>query len=345
MAFSQINYREGYVITNNNDTVRGLINLKFPAYNQAVCSFKTGDTAEPTAYSPNEIKGYRVDEKYYVAKNIDLKTGSKTVFLEFLVKGMLNLYYYFDEAESYYFFEDEQGNMNALSRKPDVVIDSKIHKDNRYVGRLKYLFRDFEPVAQNAEQVQFTSNSMIRIAEQYHDAYCTTGEDCIIFKNQKPSYDPVRLKVSVYAGMQTVDPGLETGRFMAPAVGAQFDFGFPRQTGSWSIPVNLYVFRSAKYGAERNIAKTLMPVQIGLKYTYRTDKELQPYLGGGFTPVTVSLSNKDYRMETTGMYFAAGVSYSSNKTTGVFLEFCLDSKMPFTDGNALKNMIKAGFMF
>jgi hypothetical protein len=359
IATAQNNYRQGYVITNQNDTITGLINIKESQYNQQYCSFKIDEKAEPTVYNAGEIAGYRVEEKYYVSKTIELKGVTQMAFLEFLVKGILNLYYFYDTAESYYFFEDEQGKLNILSHKPDVVIDSKLHKDNRYVGMLKYIFKDFEPVVQNAEKVQFTSKDMIRITEQYHEANCTTGEECINFLNTKPNYDPVTLKFSVYVALQSFNiqhkvvdiygnNATKTVSFTSPAIGVQMDFGFPRQSGSWSVPVNLFLVNIHKSLDGKDIRLNLIPVQIGVKHTFLTDKKIQPSVGFGFTAAAFAVSDDkefDYTLFGAGAYLSAGVSYFYNKKNAVFLEFGLNSKMPGSEFSLLKNIIKAGFTF
>lgn len=67
---AQVNPQQGYIITNENDTVRGTIDYLTDASNAKICSFrKDGETAFKT-YRPTDIKGYRLngDGVYYVSR-------------------------------------------------------------------------------------------------------------------------------------------------------------------------------------------------------------------------------------------------------------------------------------
>jgi len=67
---AQVNPQQGYIITNENDTVRGTIDYLTDASNAKTCSFrKDGETVFKT-YRPTDILGYRLngDGVYYVSR-------------------------------------------------------------------------------------------------------------------------------------------------------------------------------------------------------------------------------------------------------------------------------------
>lgn len=65
----QTNFRPGYVITNSNDTLQGLIDNKGDVKNAKNCEFKESADAKVKEFKPFGIKGFRFkDDKYFVSK-------------------------------------------------------------------------------------------------------------------------------------------------------------------------------------------------------------------------------------------------------------------------------------
>ena len=64
---------------------------------------------------------------------------------------MMNLYYY-EGVVNYYFFEDQDGKMEVISQNPERIENLVIHKDNRYIGQIRYFFRDYQPIVQKADK-------------------------------------------------------------------------------------------------------------------------------------------------------------------------------------------------
>ena len=81
-------FRPGYVITNNNDTLRGLIDYRNETKSATTCVFKESETSTAKEFKPFDIKGYGfTDNKYYVSKNVKSKDQEIPLFLEYLVNG------------------------------------------------------------------------------------------------------------------------------------------------------------------------------------------------------------------------------------------------------------------
>ena len=78
---AQRDYRKGYIITNQQDTIYGWIDYRGDLRNAKTCSFKKTETDRATDYSPSDIAAYRfIDNKYYVSKNIGSAENPKQVF-------------------------------------------------------------------------------------------------------------------------------------------------------------------------------------------------------------------------------------------------------------------------
>jgi hypothetical protein len=102
---AQHDYRMGYIITNEQDTVYGLIDYRSDIRNAFTCSFKKNETDIVTDYTPSDIAAYRyIDNKYYISRNIGSENVPKQVFLEYLVNGVAKLYYYRDNINKKYYY-------------------------------------------------------------------------------------------------------------------------------------------------------------------------------------------------------------------------------------------------
>ena len=245
---AQSNFKPGYIITNENDTVNGWINFRTDKKNQKQCEFKPDQKLAATIYSPEDIAGYRfTDEgKYYVSREISLNETPQQVFLEFLVKGIMNLFYYTDEID-YYFFENQDGKMEVISRQPDRVDNMNVKKDYRYTGQIRMLFQDYQPIVKKSDKLKFNQKSMIGVVEEYHNEVCTTGESCIIFRNERPDDEGIRSKISVYGGLQLsnyffhtyyIKIGYYPANNISPLLGAQVNWINPRWSNSFSLQLD-----------------------------------------------------------------------------------------------------------
>ena len=91
MADAQINPKEGFIITNQKDTIYGLIDYRSNTVNAKECTFKANNESEYKTYAPGQISAYRFKEtgKFYISKKYE---NEDEVFAEFLISGMMNLY-------------------------------------------------------------------------------------------------------------------------------------------------------------------------------------------------------------------------------------------------------------
>ena len=107
---AQRNYRPGFIITLQKDTIYGQIDFRTDKMNEQRCVFRDDNTLQVRTYELFDIWGYRFtdDGKMYVSKSVTLKMGEYPldVFLEYLVKGMKSLYYMDTASIPTYFIED-----------------------------------------------------------------------------------------------------------------------------------------------------------------------------------------------------------------------------------------------
>ena len=94
MAMAQTNPKPGYVITNNGNTVRGVIDFRTNERLSKQCVFWADGGSGSKTYKPDDIEGFRFDNggKYFVTRRLNVTGKPELYFAEFMVQRMMNLY-------------------------------------------------------------------------------------------------------------------------------------------------------------------------------------------------------------------------------------------------------------
>lgn len=238
---AQNDFRKGYIIKNNNDSIFGLIDYRGNKSNANKCIFKKNEKDNKQEYAPSEIKAYRfLDSKYYVTKTINVNGLSKAVFLEYLINGIVDIYYYRDDMDEHYLVDSGDGNLYPLKNelKEVYVNDQKyVRKSKEYLGVLKYVFNKCPEVAKEADFVQLDHKSLINIAHKYHERVCS-GQECVVYEKRIPK---IKMKFGTKIGIQTYNVKNEESipidyyylrnssfnNVVIPEMGVYFKFGMP----------------------------------------------------------------------------------------------------------------------
>ena len=187
--YSQADFRNGYIIKNNNDTIYGLIDYRGDKANANKCIYKKDINSEKQEFTPTELKAYRfIDSKYYISKPILSEGVEVPLFLEYLLNGVVNILYYRDDLGEHYLADVGDGKFYELKNEDkDVYVnDVRFTKKSRaYIGVLKYLLRKSPTVAQEVSNITLDRKSLIKVARDYHKELCSDVE-CIIYE-RKPS--------------------------------------------------------------------------------------------------------------------------------------------------------------
>jgi hypothetical protein len=108
-------YQNGYIVTNENDTIRGLVKNKnlVPYRVLTEIKFKKNNESKVEVFSPAQLKGFQVGSAKYLSIGINTDGLKEKLFLEVIVEGFLNYY----ELESSAFGAGRSANYVILQRK------------------------------------------------------------------------------------------------------------------------------------------------------------------------------------------------------------------------------------
>jgi len=194
---AQTDFRPGYVINKNGDTIFGQIDYRGDLLMSSKCKFKDADN-EIKEYFPNDIAAFRfIDSKYYVSKEIN----GKNFFLEYLIKGKVNMYYIRDDKGDHYYLDRDDMELAELPYEEGVKdVDNKkvYYKTKQHIGILNYYMKDAPGFQSRIQRLETPEHqSLIRLAEDYHNTVCE-GEQCVIFEKKQPS---LKVNLEVVAGV------------------------------------------------------------------------------------------------------------------------------------------------
>jgi hypothetical protein len=237
-VYSQKDFRPGCIITNNLDTVYGWINFKSNRINSVKCEFKKDEKSEIETYSPYDIKSYLLtNSRFYVSKTINLNGLEKQVFLEYLVDGILDLYY-FSEALAEYYFIEKDGELIQLNNNEVEVVDENgikhIKYTNQYKGVLKKLFGDVTELDGQIINSKFELSSLIKLTKEYHRMVCT-NETCIEYRKKKKK----DIFCEVFSGADLSFMGLASSHDYAKDVKPVFGLNIRFKDNRYNSKINL----------------------------------------------------------------------------------------------------------
>jgi hypothetical protein len=190
-------FEKGYVITPEMDTSYGFIANKSQHTNCLSCEFKKDSLSASEVYKPFELFAYRFSNgKYYISKNVNFDASNKALFLEYLIKGKLNIYVWRNKGVDIYFAEREGDTLIMLENPNryfyfDAITMEFVKADepnlqstanyNKYKGTLKVLMSDTPELQAEINNLNLNSKSLIKISKKYHNLVCD-NETCIIYE-------------------------------------------------------------------------------------------------------------------------------------------------------------------
>jgi hypothetical protein len=302
-VFAQNEKFSGYYVDNKLDTTFGYLIMNAFETNAKYAEFSATIEAKYQKYFPNDIKEYRFNKgKYYISKEISYEGKKQQCFLEYILKGKLNLYFLYKDGVEHYFLQKENDTLVQLknemiyydwdeNKKAYVVSASKTVQKYRmseeYKGTMKYLLKEFPSLRNEIDKTNLTHKSLTKIAKKYHQLTCD-NEECIVFEKQKKRKVFIGIstglsKIAVYNFFDKQSPGFKDNNGISYGVNVEFQ--------TLALSNNLYFVSGLyyanyamndKYPENRhysfNTGQIYLPLQF--KYYWQFNR-IWPFLGIG----------------------------------------------------------------
>ncbi len=186
---AQSDFRNGYIVKNDNDTIYGLIDYRGNKANAKKCVFRKDINSEKQVFNPNEIKSFQFNNsKYYVSKIINVGNKTEQLFLEYLINGIIDIYYYRDENGEHYLVDNGSDTLFELKNdEKEIMIDGTryVKESKEYIGILKATFKESPLISKRVDNINLSHKSLIDITHDYHNEVCK-DEECTIYEKKLP---------------------------------------------------------------------------------------------------------------------------------------------------------------
>jgi hypothetical protein len=339
ILYSQNDYRDGYVITKTNDTLWGTINYLGDVSNSEVCYFKTKSGNSIKKYFPSDILSYRFLEsgKYYVSKNITIEKTQKSIFLEYLINGRLNVYYYRDKTGDHYMVDKDTLRLRELSETEELVFvngTQYTRKNNRTELILKTYLSDCPELFPEIVDVNLDHKTLMKLAKDYQNITCK-DQECIIYEKKLPTafyigpiiglckYDnhsssiiyggyihiwlpKVNEKFYLETGLVYGRPNFDSKLESLIRIPLVFEYVYPKGAIRPTIGLG-YNFCIAKYDGNTNYDR-LIPINIGILYNVSSRVVISAIFNSEFTPL-INLSAERDNLKYISSSLIFGVRY------------------------------------
>jgi len=184
------NFKSGYIITHKLDTIYGQINNGNYKENSLMCMFRTTSSDTVIRFTPDDLFGYRfIDGKFYVSKFIPQQ--KRTIFLEYLVKGSLDVYFQQeDDNVNMFYVAKDTLPLRLLKYEIKDIYNDGLHfqeLNNMSQVILEYYTKDCpEMVSVIRKMKKPEHENMIKLATDYHRRVCPGGT-CQVFEKKMPA--------------------------------------------------------------------------------------------------------------------------------------------------------------
>jgi len=310
---AQTNPQPGYIITNENDTIRGTVNYLSDIRNMHGCHFRADGAEDFQIYKPGEIRGYRLMNNgiFYVTRTFMVGNKEETIFAEYLLQGGVSLYYVRDTHMQYYYWVDEDGKVAILAYDGNKVVDDNTYRRKRIMEVSQMLGKSAD-AQKRLWKTNFSSKDLVDLTREYDEAYCADAGECVQFVYDAKTKFALKVRFRVEAGVDfnkvrnkhyTGENWIETS-CTTPYLGIGADFQIPRFSKNLSLETMLTV--NKKSGSENEIdylqKVTAMyfeyydlALQLGLAVKLLPEHRICPFIRGGFA------LNEMFGIETENM--------------------------------------------
>lgn len=339
LIIGQINLKKGYVLITQTDTLYGEIEVRGESYMAKKCRFFDKKINKLTVYYPQDIVGYFVDNSnLFVSKKID----NQFVFLQYLVKGKLNAYFYNDKKGEHYLIEKYNTGIIELPYKEGVIRDDNKTYNFKSTDHIKLLYNatNDAPIMQNLiNQVKKPNHdNLTEIASKYHYEICKDSL-CIVYQRNKIKSKPI---ISINSGVNVYNKNIDEfeGR-LASSIGFSIEKPFERINANLSLKtgINFDLINDNYINSIRKI-----PIQIIYNIPL---KSFTPNLGFGFNLLKIKYED-NYFDSYFSFLISPGIIKNITSKFGFSLnyefEYLPKRYLPIYD-KTLSNSLKIGIRY
>lgn len=293
----QVNPQPGYVVTLQGDTLRGTIDFRSDTRNATVCSFRKDGETQFTDYHPEDISSYRIGDggAFYVSYVVPVQGKDQRLFVQYLLKGGVNLYYLKRYGINFYYVEGEDGRMVEICDYELLGYDATEARDlkrKNLVEAGNVFHKDMDIVHQLWKE-KVTARDLTKLVQEYDEKYCTDTE-CINFQYDEEKTAKFTNKwfieagggfasVKMYHGLFESTPSLPSIRLSGPIfqVGVSNDISFGRISKIIDFQTTFHIYLMYLTKDDKSYLNVCPDVLLGPKLKLSSSPKCTPFIRAG----------------------------------------------------------------
>ncbi len=290
-------FRPGYIVKNNTDTIKGFVAYRGDAKNREGCTFKNSRKSASSNYTVADIDGFGIiGDRLYQAMQLPADAPvQEKVFVKVLVQGNINLYMFKD-----FFLVKRKDALTLLPIPKNKVLgepdDLKLQEDKKYIGVLNHMMFDCR---MNLDKTGYTEASLSQAVYKYN--LCKNEEHT--FRNPRPLG---KVDFTMYAGYQNSSLTYDAQRVIpfkgnTIVAGGGIDLYSPRIFDRLFFTIDLWYTKNFYQGYYEGVFTgdpikedvyaefTSIKLPFGVKYNFRGPAST-PYIRAGVFWTSVKYS-------------------------------------------------------
>lgn len=292
---AQPDFRSGYILTSEQDTLRGFIDFK----SEDICKYKSTSDAEVAIYRASQIESYGFDgNRVFQSIGIPVEKGLlERGFAEVLILGKASLYRYNRD----FYLQVDSDKLNKLETKRNVKVrNGQTYSDYTYlyVGVLNYLLGDCIPYVVDENNTSLNEKKLFKLVVAYNQ--CKSADFTVFKEKKKFAKATLGIQAGLMSSQLSHSGNVSTHPFPQFDTNSnEFLFGFstefssPRTSEHVALFVdfnftkfnyNELVIREARsYTSQRRLDLGLKTIDIPIGFKWSVPMgNIRPYLKGGF---------------------------------------------------------------
>lgn len=184
----QTDYKQGYIITNDQDSVKGFVGDSFWKSSPDFVEFKELGSSKVQKFTAFDIQAFGFDNVAFESQKVsvnrifsddekfkatpEIEYSQKRVFLENLVEGSKSLYQYKDKSgvKRYYIKEDDKFKLLLFQEYLQVDNSGKVEKVTikKYIAQLYVYFSDCPNFQKPIKSTNYNKKSLFFLFKKYY---------------------------------------------------------------------------------------------------------------------------------------------------------------------------------
>ena len=309
VSSAQKDFKPGFIITLDRDTILGEIDYRGDLVLRKLCRFRSLESEKSMDYYPDDIIGFRFkNDKFFVDKKLE---NGNSYFLECLIQGRLNVFYYRDEEGDHYLIEKKDLPLKELppERTISKILDGGSivnYKTKDHLILLNLYTSDAAGFQSNIENLRNLDHyDLIRLVKQYNRQF--VDDFTIIYAKELP----------IISGSAEIVCGLYFGEGLDfPYYGMNLYLWAPRTSEKLYLKTGL-VYSRIHYVENYNLIR----FPIHLMYQFSRER-LRPNI---FIGTTNLFLKSEYESQFNWLIsIGGGLNYLISKKLSVTLHYTAD---------------------